>query len=67
MNHKLESIVPGKIQQPQICTFYQSNGRKGSQNTQLLNEDEKGKLKTWLKTQHLKNKDHGIWSHQLHG
>ena len=30
-----------------------------------LVEDERGEWKTWLKTQHLKNKDHGIWSHHL--
>ena len=28
-------------------------------------KEESGKC--WLKTQHSKNEDHGIWSHQLHG
>ena len=28
-------------------------------------KEESGKR--WLKTQHSKNEDHGIWSHQLHG
>ena len=27
-------------------------------------KEESGKC--WLKTQHSKNEDHGIWSHQLH-
>ena len=40
MNHKLESILPGKYQQPQICRWHHSNGRK---------------WKNWLKTQHSKN------------
>ena len=26
-------------------------------------ESERGEWKNWLKTQHLKNEDHGIWSH----
>ena len=28
-----------------------------------LVESERGELKSWLKTQHSKNEDHGIWSH----
>ena len=28
MNHKLESRLPGEIPKPQICRWYQSNGRK---------------------------------------
>ena len=28
-----------------------------------LDEGERGEWKSWLKTQHLKNYDHGIWSH----
>ena len=30
-----------------------------------LDEGERGKSKSWLKIQHSKNKDHGIWSHHL--
>ena len=30
-----------------------------------LDESERGEWKTWLETQHSKNKDHGIWSHHL--
>ena len=33
---------------------------------ETLDESERGEWKSWLKTQHSKNKDHGIWSH-LHG
>ena len=28
-----------------------------------LDEAERGRWKSWLKTQHSKNEDHGIWSH----
>ena len=30
-----------------------------------LDEGERGQWKSWLKTQHSKNKDHGIWSHHF--
>ena len=32
-----------------------------------LDESERGEFKSWLKTQHLENKDHGIQSHHFHG
>ena len=31
----------------------------------LLMEMKRGEWKSWLKTQHSKHKDHGIWSHHL--
>ena len=30
-----------------------------------LDESERGEWKSWLKAQHLENKDHGIWSHHF--
>ena len=30
-------------------------------------ESERGEWKSWLKAQHLENKDHGIWSHHFMG
>ena len=30
-----------------------------------LDEGERGEWKSWLKTQHSKNQDHGIWSHHF--
>jgi len=30
-----------------------------------LDEGERGEWKSWLKTQHSKNKDHDIWSHHF--
>ena len=33
----------------------------------LLMKVKRGESKSWLKTQHSKNKDHGIWSHHFMG
>ena len=30
-----------------------------------LDESERGELKSWLKAQHSRNEDHGIWSHNF--
>ena len=30
-----------------------------------LDESERGELKSWLKAQHSRNEDHGIWSHKF--
>ena len=54
-----------KFQQPQLCRWYYPNGKKLKGNKQPLDESEKGEWKSWLKTQHLKNPDHGIWSHHF--
>ena len=42
-----------------------SNGRKWRGTEEPLNEVERGEWKNWLKTQHLKNKDYGIWFHHF--
>ena len=52
-----------KYQQPQICRWYHSNGRKQRGTGEPLGE--RGELKSWLKTQHSKNKDHGIQCHHF--
>ena len=65
MNHKLESRWREKYQQPQICRWCQSNGRKLEWSKKPLDEGERRKWKSWLKTQHSKNEDHGIWSHHF--
>ena len=54
-----------KYQQPQMCKWYHSNGRKWRGTKEPLDEGQRGEWKSWLKTQHLKNKDHGIWSHHF--
>ena len=53
-----------KYQQPQICRWYHSNGRKQRETKEPLDEGERER-KSWLKTQHFKNEDHGIWSHHF--
>ena len=65
LNHKLESRLPGEIQQSQICRWYHSNSRKQRGTKEPLDEGERGEWKSWLKTQHLKNKYHGSWSHHF--
>ena len=43
---------------------YTDPNGKGQRGTKKpLDEGERGEWKTWLNNQHLKNKDHGIWSH----
>ena len=41
MNHKLESRLPGEYQQPQICRWYHSNGRKWRGTKETLDEGER--------------------------
>ena len=40
-------------------------GRKWRGTKEPLDESERGERKSWLKTQHSKNKDHGIRSHHF--
>ena len=54
-----------KHQQLQICRWYHPNGRKRRETKEPLNEGKRGEWKGWLKTEHSKNKDHGIWSHHF--
>ena len=41
-----------KYQQPQICRWYHSNGRKWRGTKEPFDEGERGKWKSWLQTQH---------------
>ena len=54
-----------KHQQPQICRWYHTNGRKPRGTEELLDEAERRERKSWLQTQHSNNKDHGIQSHHF--
>ena len=65
MKHKLESRLPGEISITQICRWNHPYGRKRRRTKEPLDESERGELKSWLKTQHSKNEDHGIWSHHF--
>ena len=58
----LPLVLPGK---PQICRWYHSNGRKWRRAKEPPDECERGEWKSWLKTRHLKNQDHGIQSHHF--
>ena len=58
-------IAGKKYQQSQICRWYHFNGRKWRGTKEILEEGEKGEWKSWIKTQLLKNKDHGIQSHHF--
>ena len=49
-----------KYQQPQICRWYPSNGRKWRGIQELLDEVEIGEWKS-----EFSNYDHGIWSHHF--
>ena len=53
-----------KYQQPQICRWYHSCGRKwrGTKEPLVV---ERVEWKIWLKAQHSKNKDQGIWSYHF--
>ena len=49
-----------KYQQPQIWRWHHPYGRKQRGTKEPLDEGERRVWKSWLKTQHLKDKDHGI-------
>ena len=50
---------------PQICRWHHPYGRKQRGTKEPLDESERGEWKSWLKAQHSKNKDPGIWSHHV--
>ena len=62
MNHKVEASLPGKISiTSDVQMIYHFNGRKW----RGIFKGERGELKSWLKTQHSRNEDHGIQSHHF--
>ena len=54
-----------KYQQPQICRWYHSYGRKWRGTKEPLDVVEKGEWKSWLKAKYSKNEDQGIWSYHF--
>ena len=54
-----------KHQQTQICKWYHSQCRKWRATKKPLDEGERWDWKSWLKTEHSKNKDHGTWPHHF--
>ena len=65
LNHKLDSRLLGEISTTSDGKWYHSNGKKWRGAKEPLDEGERGEWKSWLKTQHSKNEDHGIWSHRF--
>ena len=59
MKHKLESRLPGEIS---ITSDMQMTESEEELKSFLMRVKEQSE-KSWLKTQHSKNEDHGIWSH----
>jgi len=64
MKHKQESRLPGEVS---IISVRQitPHSRKWRRTKEPLDESERGEWKSWLKTQHSENWDHGIRSHHL--
>ena len=60
MKHKLESRFPGEISITSDMQMTLPLWQKEKRNYEPLDEGEKGQWKSWLKTQHSKNKDHGM-------
>ena len=62
MKHKLESRLPGEISYPDDTTLMAESEEKLKSFLMKVKEESE---KNWLKTQHSKNSDHGIWSHHF--
>ena len=54
-----------KYQYPETCKWHHTHGRKQKGTKEPLEEGERGKWKSWLKTQHSKNEDQEIQSHHF--
>ena len=62
---RLESRLPGEISITSEMQRTPSYDRKQRGTKEPPDEVERGELKSWLKTQHSKDKDYGIWSHHF--
>ena len=63
MKHKLESSLQGKLSITLDMQMTPPLWQKAKRIKVTLDEGERGKWKSWLKHQHSKNEDHGIWLH----
>ena len=63
MKHKLESRLQGEISITSDDTTLMASSKEELKS--LLMKVKEESEKSWLKTQHSKNKDHGIWSHHF--
>ena len=64
MKHKFESRFLGEISITLVRRWHHPYGRKW-RTKEFLFPVERGGWKSWLKTQHSENEDHGIWSYHL--
>ena len=65
MKHKLVSRLIREMSANSDVQMTPLYGRMWRVTTELPDECERGEWKNWLKTQDLKHKDHGIWSHDF--
>ena len=65
MKNKLESRLPGKISITSDMQMIPPNSRRQRGTKDPPDEGERREWKSWLKTQHSKYEDHGIWSHHF--
>ena len=63
--HRLESRLLGEISITSDMQMTSPLWQKAKRNWEPLDESERGEWKSCLKTQHSKDKDHDIWSHQF--
>ena len=61
----MESRLPGEISITSDMQMTPLNGRKLRGTKEPLDKGERGEWKSWLKTQHSKQEDHGIQSHHF--
>ena len=55
-----QSRLPGEISMPSNMQLTHPYGRKQRGTKEPLDESERGEWKSWPKTHHSKNEDHGI-------
>ena len=65
MKNKLESRLLGEISVTSDMQMASPLWQKGRRTKEPLDESERWKWKSWLKAQHSRNEDHGIWPHHL--
>ena len=65
MKHRLESSFQGEISITLDMQMTSPLWQKAKKEIKSLLMKVKEESESWLKTQHSKNKDHGIWSHHF--
>ena len=65
MKYKLESRLLGEMSITSDTQMIPPYGRKWRRTKEHPDESERGEWKSWLKTQHSENEDHGIRSHNF--